>query len=91
MYFLSLLSSTFLLPFIMFSLTVHSLVPVRGGLPLAGKASRDTERPFPEWSDSERPSFGLPFPSLRFYDPSLPFLNNLGKGREGWDLGQGRI
>ena len=34
--FLSLLSSTFLLPFIMFSLTVHSLAPVRGAFPWQG-------------------------------------------------------
>jgi len=33
---------------------------------LAYPALRDRGRPFPEWSDKERPSFGLPFPSLPF-------------------------
>ena len=79
----------------MFSLTVHSLVPVRGGLPLPGKASRDRGRPFPKWGGQRKPvlafpslpcdSISLPFPSLIIYSRA----GNAGR-LPGRHLGQGR-
>ena len=58
-------------------------------LPPLGPVQPRQGRAFPSWGGIGTWPSSLPFPSLRFYEPSLPFLEILGKGREGWDPGKG--